>query len=113
MDVAYHWSPSTRRLGIHTDGLKIGAAPAVNSVGGDWHNSWISLSPTPAQAWSLSGGALEVGGFSTESPIWDLYEVDITGLPIARAATADYPELHISQDIPADRVVRVAMRLYG
>ena len=80
MAVAYHWSPSTRRTSIRTRGLVIGAAPSVNGVEDDHRNPWISLAPTAAQAWWLSGGALEGGGFAVEHPVWDLWEADLTDI---------------------------------
>jgi hypothetical protein len=58
----------------------IGSKPCVNGVEDDHRNLWISLSPTAAQAGSLSGEALAVGGFGAESDVWDLWEVDITDL---------------------------------
>lgn len=110
-DVGYHWSPSTRREAIEREGLRVGAAPAVNGVEDGHRNSYISLSPTPAQAWWLSGGALFTGGFASESPTWDLYEVDINGLDAGRLAEG-YPEIQVREDISADRVERIALRAF-
>lgn len=111
--VAYHWSPSTRRDRIAADGLLIGSEPCVNAAEGDeFRNTCISLSPTPSQAWWLSGQAIHAGGFNGQSPIWDLYEVDIAGLKADRRDD-DYPEIKVRENIPADRGRHVAVRQYG
>jgi hypothetical protein len=118
--IVYHWSPSTRRAAIERDGLRIGAEPAVNAVEGSGfldgepgpaghRNECISVSPTPTQAWWLSGEALEVGGFPSESPTWDLYEVNIAGLDYDRRGD-DFPELKVREGISADRVTWIASR---
>jgi hypothetical protein len=74
----FHWSPTSRRADIHAEGLRIGCRPVVNGVEDDHRNPWISLSPTPWQAWDLSAGALAVGRFTSESPLWDLWRADLT-----------------------------------
>lgn len=111
-EIAYHWSPSTRRTFIEGEGLRIGAPPAVNGVEDDHRNEWISVSPTPGQAWWLSGEALWGGGFPSESTEWDLYEVDIKGLSVGRRGD-DYPELRVHENISADRVRWVGRRTFG
>ena len=59
-------SPTTgrraRRTSIRTRGLVIGAALSVNGVEDDHRNPWISLAPTAAQAWWLSGEHSKVAG---------------------------------------------------
>lgn len=111
-EIAYHWSPTTRRAAIEREGLRIGAEPCVNGIDEDHRNQWISVSPTPIQAWWLSGEALYGGGFPCEAPIWDLYEVDIKDLNYDRRHD-DYPELRVMQDVPADRLRWVARRTFG
>jgi hypothetical protein len=107
--IAYHYSPSTRRAAILRDGLVIGSEPCVNGIEDDHRNLWISLSPTAAQAWWLSGEALAVGGFGAESDVWDLWEVDITDLD--RQDWLDrLPELQVLEDIPAYRLHLVGQR---
>ena len=69
---------------INTGALKP-FAPSVNGVEDDHRNPWISLAPTAAQAWWLSGGALEGGGFAVEHPVWDLWEADLTDIEGYRA----------------------------
>jgi hypothetical protein len=112
-EIAYHWSPCTRREAIAREGLKVGAPPCVNAeeFGEGHRNLWVSVSPTPSQAWYLSAGALYVGGFPTESDHWDLYEVDIKGLEVERRRD-DYPELYVYDNIPAHAVRRVAFRRF-
>lgn len=112
--VGYHWSPSTRRAGIEERGLVIGAVPVINSVEGqEYRNPWVSVSPTPSQAWWLSAGAVAVGGMAPpESKLWLLWEVDISGL----AATSDgvlYREWRVLQDIESQRVKLVGQRTFG
>lgn len=111
-EIAYHWSPSARREAIQREGLRVGAEPCVNGVEDDHRNLWVSVSPTPSQAWWLSGEALYLGGFGSESPIWDLYEVDLAGLVIERRQK-DYPELYVHEDISPERITRVAIRKFG
>lgn len=112
-DIGYHWSPASRRTAIERDGLRVGAEPSVNAAEGDSHrNLWISVSPTPAQAWWLSAEALHIGGFGSESPDWDLYEVDLKGLPVDRRS-GDYPEFYVHEHISPDRVMWVARRGFG
>lgn len=112
--VGYHWSPSTRREGIEARGLVIGSAPAVNSAQGhDHRNGWVSVSPTALQAWWLSAGALAAGGFQApESPLWLLWEVDITSLE-AINAVGQYREWRVLQDIAPERVKLVGQRVFG
>jgi hypothetical protein len=112
VEIAYHWSPSSRRKSIEQVGLCVGSNPVVNGIQGDHRNPYISLSPTPAQAWWLSGGALAIGGFNSESDVWDLYEVDIKGR-VAVCRDDDYPEIKVYEDIPADHVIRVAQRAFA
>lgn len=112
MAVAYHWSPSTRRTSIRTRGLVIGAAPSVNGVEDDHRNPWISLAPTAAQAWWLSGGALEGGGFAVEHPVWDLWEADLTDIEHT-PGRPDYPEIRVRGDIPSDRLTWIGSRVFG
>ncbi|WP_418054414.1 hypothetical protein [Mycolicibacterium senegalense] len=110
--IAYHWSPSLRKRGIEERGLVIGAAPAVNAVQDSHRNPWISVSPTPSQAWWLSGGALEAGGLLDGldgSSLWLLWEVDITGLTV-QGDIANYPEYQVLENIAADRVTLIGQR---
>lgn len=113
-EIVYHWSPSTRRPAIEREGLRIGVAPCVNGVEDDHRNPWISVCPTPSQAWWLSGEALHGGGFVCEAPVWDLYEVDVKGLKTDRRGFRDdYPEFYVLEDVAADRVRWVARRTFG
>jgi hypothetical protein len=109
---AYHWSPATRRASIRSRGLVIGATPCVNGVEDDHRNTWISLSPTPAQAWWLSGQALPVGGFTSEYPIWDPSEVDLTEIERTECANG-YPAIRAVHDIPPDKVTWIGVREFG
>lgn len=111
-EIAYHWSPSTRRDAIEREGLRIGSEPSVNGVEDDHRNGWVSVSPTPSQAWWLSAGALHIGGFGSEAPIWDLYEVDIADLSVERRQ-GDYPEFYVHENVASERVTRVAIRKFG
>lgn len=113
-EITYHWSPSTRRAAIEREGLRIGVKPCVNGVEDDHRNEWISVSPTPSQAWWLSGEALCGGGFPSEAPEWDLYEVDVKGLSVdRRSCIDDYPELYVLENVPPDRVRWVARRRFN
>ncbi|WP_293003357.1 hypothetical protein [Mycobacterium sp.] len=107
--VGYHWAPANRRASIADEGLRIGCRPAVNGIEDDHRNPWISLSPTPAQAWMLSAGALAIGGFRSEATEWDLWQTDVTGIDVHRCA-GDYPEIRVLQPIPKNRVAWVASR---
>lgn len=108
--IGYHWSPRGRHTAIRNTGLIIGSPPAVNAVDGDDDRAaWISLSPTPSQAWWLSGDALTVGGFTPESPAWDLWQADLTGIA-TRHMMSGYPEIRALQNIPADRHTWIATR---
>lgn len=107
--IGYHWSPRTRHVAIRDTGLMIGSPPVVNAIDGDGYRSaWISLSPTPSQAWWLSGDALTVGGFTTEV-LWDLWEVDLTGID-TRHVMSGYPEIRALQNIPPQRLTWIAGR---
>lgn len=110
--VGYHWSPATRRSSIHARGLLVGSRPVVNGVEDDHRNPWISLSPTPSQAWWLSGGAIACGGFHSECPTWDLWEVDLTD---ARAEYTDcgYPEVRVLHAISPTRMAWIASRQFS
>lgn len=110
--IAYHYSPRVRRKLILREGLRIGAPPCVNGVEDDCRNDWISLSPTAAQAWWLSGEALGIGGFQVECNIWDLWEADIAGLDWEQRRDG-YPEIKVNQDISADRLNLVGQRQFG
>ncbi len=108
--IGYHWSPRTRHTAIRNTGLVIGSPPVVNAVdGADYRSTWISLSPTPSQAWWLSGDALTVGGFTTESPTWDLWEADLTAID-TRLVMTGYPEIRALQSVPAERLTWIASR---
>lgn len=109
--VGYHWAPTSRRAAIESEGLRIGCRPAVNGVEDDHRNSWISLSPTPAQAWTLSAGALAIGGFPSEAPAWDLWQADLTGVEVRRCEGA-YPEVRALQPVPPARLVWIASRQF-
>lgn len=110
--IGYHYSPSTRRDAILRDGLVIGSEPCVNGVEDDHRNLWISLSPTAAQAWLLSGLALFVGGFGAESDVWDLWEVDVTDLDRQGRLDGDLAEMQVLQDIPPYRLHLVGQRTF-
>ena len=110
--VGYHWSPRTRRASIHAHGLVIGARPAVNGVEDLHLNPWISLSPTPSQAWLLSAGAIACGGFESECPTWDLWEADLTDAH-ADYISNGYPELRVLQNISSDRLTWIASRPFA
>lgn len=112
MAIAYHWSPSTRRASIRRRGLVIGATPAVNGVEDDHRNPWISLAPTPALAWWMSGEALEGGGFAAEDPVWDLWEVNLAGIEHT-TGTPSYPEITVPSCIPPDRLTWIGTRTFG
>ena len=73
---------------------------------------WISLAPTAAQAWWLSGGALEGGGFAVEHPVWDLWEADLTDIEHT-PGRPDYPEIRVPGDIPSDRLTWIGSRVFG
>lgn len=108
--IGYHWSPRTRHTAIRNTGLMIGSPPVVNAAGGnDYRSTWVSLSPTPSQAWWLSGDALAVGGFTTESATWDLWKVDLTGID-TRHVMSGYPEIQALHNIPPDRLTWIASR---
>jgi hypothetical protein len=107
--VGYHWAPTSRRAAIEIEGLRIGCQPAVNGVEDDHRNPWISLSPSPAQAWILSAGALAIGGFPSEAPAWDLWQADLTGVEVQRCK-GDYPEVRSLQPVPPARLVWIASR---
>lgn len=112
MTTGYHWSPATRRESIQRRGLLIGAEPCVNGVEDDHRNEWISLSPTPAQAWWLSGQALECGGFTAEHPVWDLWQVDLTDADTAPCA-GSYPEMRVHHSLTPDRLTWIASRQFA
>jgi hypothetical protein len=107
--VGYHWSPTSRRAAIHAVGWRIGCRPVVNGIQDDPRNSWISLSPTPWQAWALSAGALAVGGFPSESPLWDLWRADLTGLELRRCDDS-YPEVRVLQPVSTTQLRWIASR---
>ena len=108
--IGYHWSPRTRHTAIRNTGLMIGSPPVVNAAGGnDYRSTWVSLSPTPSQAWRLSGDALAVGGFTTESATCDLWEVDLTGID-TRHVMSGYSEIQALHNIPPDRLTWIASR---
>lgn len=107
--IAYHWSPQSRRASIEGSGLVIGSDPSVNGVEDDFRSPWVSLSPTPALAWWLSVGALEVGGFVPDDTVWLLWEVDITGLAV-QGDIGRYPEYQVLQNISAARLMLVGQR---
>ncbi len=104
--IAYHWSPSTRRRSIARSGLIVGARPHVN---GEHRNAHISLARTPADAWALSGQHLARRGVRAESSGWDLWQVDLTGLPYRTLHTGSR-ELVTRCPIPTGRVQLVATR---
>lgn len=108
-DVGYHWSPSSRRAAIQAGGLRIGCRPVVNGIQDDHGNPWVSLSPTPWQAWDLSAGALAVGGFPSESPLWHLWQADLTGLELRRGGD-NYPEVRVLQPVPTTQLMWIASR---
>jgi hypothetical protein len=110
--IGYHYSPSTRRGAILRDGLVIGSDPCVNGVEDDHRNLWISLSPTAAQAWWLSGEALVIGGFDAESDAWDLWEVDITDLDRQGRLDGVLAEMQVLEDIPLHRLQLVGQRTF-
>lgn len=112
MTVGYHWSPATRRESIRQCGLLVDAEPCVNGVEDHHRNGWVSLSPTPGESWWLSGQALECGGFPTEHPVWDLWQVDLTDVDHTSCADG-YPEMRAHQSISPERVIWIGSRQFG
>ena len=112
MTVGYHWSPATRHESIRRSGLLVDAKPCINGVEDDHRNGWVSLSPTPGEAWWLSGQALECGGFPTEHPVWDLWQADLTDVDHT-PCTGGYPEIRAHHDIPPERVIWIGSREFG
>jgi len=111
-DVGYHWSPVSRRAAIFLDGLRPGCQPTVNGIQDDHRNPWISLSPTPSQAWTLSAGALAVGGFSSEAAVWDLWQADLSSLEV-RCCDDSYPEIRVLEPIAPPQLMWIASRPFS
>lgn len=111
--LGYHWSPSTRRRSIERYGLRIGQPPVVNGIEDDFRAPWISVSASPLQAWWLSAGALQIGGFTDPAHPghWDLYEMDLTDLA-TQTTTDHHREIRVLVDVPPDRLEWVGKRAF-
>jgi len=104
--IGYHWSPSTRRASIKRHGLIVGAKPHVNR---DHANGHISLARNPASAWLLSGRHMKRFGHTPESETWDLWQVDLAGIPYRSLHTGS-DELVCRRGIPAGQLTLVGHR---
>jgi hypothetical protein len=68
LEALYHWSPVERRKEIRKHGLVPFSRPVTHSSD-DLCFPYVSLSPTPSAAWSLSAAIVE------EIDDWDLWMV--------------------------------------
>jgi hypothetical protein len=103
----YHWSPTTRRDRITTEGLRPGQPPTQ----GECPLHAVCLAPTPALAWVLSepGDRLRIGaGF-----VWDLWMVRLQPTDDVEITTMRGPrieEVRVRNPIPPDRLWYVGTR---
>lgn len=104
----YHWSPSERRDEISRDGLQP-HRPAVTHSDPSMTSPYLSFSPTPSRAWSLSG-AME---WVSEVDCWDLWQVRISegdSICIRPDFGPTIQEIKVYNAIPADRLWHVGER---
>lgn len=103
----FHWSPSERRVSIRENGLRPFSSPVVST--GDVRYPYISLSPSPSAAWSLSG-AME---WCSEIEQWDCWQVGIPEEAEVHVRPNFGPiieEVKIYSPIPPDMVWYVGTR---
>ena len=103
----YHWSPTERRELIRKEGLQIYSRPVAHS--GPESYPYISLSPSPARAWSLSGD-IEL---NEDYESWDLWQVFLAEEDSVRVRAEFGSEIHevkIMNVIPPDRIWYVGSR---
>lgn len=104
----YHWSPAERRAEIEEHGLRP-RKPATVCSDPDLVSPYLSFSPTPSRAWSLSG-AME---WVSEIDRWDLWQVRIAegdSVSVRPDFGPEIQEIKVYGPIPADRLWHVGER---
>lgn len=101
----YHWSPSDRRFDIY----KVGLVPESHNVIASVQLSYVCLSPTPATAWTLSGGS----GITSEIHEWDLWQIRLSendNVAIRPEFGYRVREINVRNVITPDRIWYVGSR---
>jgi hypothetical protein len=108
LGLLYHWSPADRFDAIYRDGLRPHAPNTVASS----TLPYVCLSPSPAAAWSLSGGM----DWVSEVDEWDLWMVRLADgdqVCIRGEFGPKIEEVKVYGPLPADRLWWVARRITG
>ena len=105
----YHWSPRDRKKQIIRHGLRPSQRVTTNSGEEGYRAAHVCLSPSPAVAWSLSGGT---GWTGIEQ--WDLWQVELGQMDmvdVQQSWGGNITEVRVRNRIPKSRLWWVGERI--
>lgn len=101
-DLAFHWSPTSRRKGIQRRGL----VPGSRSRCGQWRPPFVALSRDPAYGIASTDAQTPV----TES--MDLWQIDLTDVDVPREEFDWHDEMRFYEPIPKRFLTLLGTREY-